>query len=352
MSAQHQHLPPRGSSADSVGHSLLTLFGGFFGQDDPTTGHGGSSSSRSTMSRAIADTRGRSLTEPWSSGQTKEREYPLDAPRVSPQTMPRAQHYQVDKEDLLDQHVGYYLRHHPEVHARHSLVRKRPKVYELDGREIRVDWQYATEPGGQGFLVVIDGPLRQPFADYMAMSEENAEYETQTLGMNSASLHMIPKEQRVSFHDQHKVYSRLEAMKVAKEQAKFRETAADLVKDGREVPADLMTKYKKTIDQKLGRRQRHGDPQVPANSLPTVPLAPQGPHAPKASRDYAEGHAACSGSSGWPYSQAPAGPSAYPSWSRHGSLTPGMTPGLTPPNLFQQPSAWPASRPLSDQRQW
>uniref|UniRef100_A0A6T1GWJ5 Uncharacterized protein n=1 Tax=Alexandrium monilatum TaxID=311494 RepID=A0A6T1GWJ5_9DINO len=168
----------------------------------------------------------------------------------------RVNAYEADKEDLLDQHVGYYLRHHPHIHALHVIARKRPGVYDLDGREIKVEWQYATEPGGQGFLVVLDGPLRQPFSDYMDMTEANAEYDSEGIGSRSA-LHSIPKEKRMSFHDQHKMYNRLEAMKVAKEQALVRERAADYVKDGREVPGDLMVKYKKTIQQKLdpgGRR--------------------------------------------------------------------------------------------------
>ena len=38
----------------------------------------------------------------------------------------------------------------------------------------------------------------------------------------------------MSFNDTHKVYSRLEAMKVAKEQANMRERAAEYIKDGRE----------------------------------------------------------------------------------------------------------------------
>lgn len=344
MVAQQQLAPedPR-NSTDSVGQSLVTLFNGFFGHDVRTTGTtvGGSSPSRSPMNgQGFGDTRGRSNTKPWSPEQRSQDVMRGAAAKGKPfcgkpQTNPNMSPYVVDKEDLLDQHVGYYLRHHPEVHARHRLVRKRPKVYELDGREIRVDWQYATEPGGQGFLVVIDGPLRQPFADYMSMSEENAEYETQTLGMNSGALHLIPKEQRVSFHDQHKVYSRLEAMKVAKEQAVFRERAADLVKDGREVPPDLMIKYKKTIDQKLGRRQRHGVPK----ELPQ-------PMAPKASRECVEhGHRSDPSAyarrpgAGWPtYSPPPvlerfAG-SGYPTWS--GALTSPNLAGLTPPNLFRQ----------------
>lgn len=165
--------------------------------------------------------------------------------------------YEVDQEDLLDQHVGYYLRHHPDVAKTRTISKKRSGVYDLDGREIRVEWQYAADPGEQGCLVVADGPLRQPFADYMAHSEKNAEYDIQGIGAGSA-LHSIPKEKRLSFRDQHKMYSRLEAMKVAKEQALTREKAADYIKDGREVPRELLSKYKKTIQQKLdpGARRR------------------------------------------------------------------------------------------------
>lgn len=168
--------------------------------------------------------------------------------------------YEVDQEDLLDQHVGYYLRHNEEVAKTRTVSRKRPGVYDIDGREVRVEWQYAADPGGQGCLVVVDGPLRQPFADYMVHSEKNAEYDIQGIGAGSA-LHSIPKEKRLSFRDQHKMYSRLEAMKVAKEQALTREKAADYIKEGRDVPRELLSKYKKTIQQKLdpGRRRSEAE---------------------------------------------------------------------------------------------
>jgi len=183
--------------------------------------------------------------------------------------------YEADKEDLLDQHVGYYLRHHPEVHARHTVRRKRPGAYELDGREVQVEWQYATEPNGQGFLVVVDGPLRQPFGDYMEMGDANAEYDPH--GRGRSSLHQIPRDQRMSFHDQHKVYTRLEAMKVAKEQAFTREKHADYIVDGREVPDDLMHKYKKTIQQKLGqpRRSQQRAEEAHGAQLPSDPITDQ-----------------------------------------------------------------------------
>lgn len=158
--------------------------------------------------------------------------------------------YVVDQDDLIDQHVGYFLRHHPEVHARHAIKRKQRGVYQLDARELSLEWQYAAEPGGQGSLVVVDGPLRQPFSDYMEMTEKNAEYDARSV--NRSSLSMIGKEQRMSFDDHHKVYTRLEAMKVAKEQASLREQHAVYIKDGKEVPEDMLVKYKTTIQQKLG----------------------------------------------------------------------------------------------------
>lgn len=55
----------------------------------------------------------------------------------------------------------------------------------------------------------------------------------------------------MTFDDVHKNYTRLEAMKVAKEQASIREKAADYTREGRQVPEDLVKKYNKTLRQKL-----------------------------------------------------------------------------------------------------
>ncbi|CAE8615786.1 unnamed protein product [Polarella glacialis] len=216
----------------------------------PTTGPSPAESSSSTAGPSLAaqspDTGSlRRDTSPHDESVGGSASSRSGAPRKSRQTS-----YEADKEDLLDQHLAYFLRHHPEVFSSHQILRKRPGVYELDGREIRVEWQYAADPGGQGCLVAVDGPLKQPFADYMQMGEQNAEYDNEGIGRGSA-LHSIPKDKRMSFHDQHKMYSRLEAMKVAKEQACVREEAADFVKEGREVPRELMTRYKKSLSQKL-----------------------------------------------------------------------------------------------------
>lgn len=164
----------------------------------------------------------------------------------------RGDPFEVDQDDPLDQHVAYYLRHHPDIHARHAIRRNRPGVYQVDAREVTLEWQYSSEQGGQGLLVVVDGPLKQPFSDYMEMTENNAEYDSQTV--RRSSLSEIPKEKRMSFDDKHKVYTRLEAMKVAKEQAQYREEHADYLKEGKEVPDDLLHKYKQTLNQKLGQQ--------------------------------------------------------------------------------------------------
>jgi len=128
---------------------------------------------------------------------------------------------------------------------------------------VEIEWQYNTVPGQPGHLVVVDGPMRQPFADYLEMNEYNVEYDTHTIEKTSA-LHHVPKERRMTFDDTHKKYTRLEAMKVAKEQASIREKAADYTKDGKEVPDDLVRKYNKALRQKLrGGRAREDSPKLP-----------------------------------------------------------------------------------------
>lgn len=245
--------------------------------------------------------------------------------------------YPVDKEDLIDQHVAYYLRHHPEVHSRHSLQRKRPGVYELDGREVAIEWQYSHEPGGQGHLAVIDGPLRQPFSDYMENTEMNAEYDTNTIEKRSA-LHMIPREKRMSFNDANKVYTRLEAMKVAKEQAVIREEHSGYVNDGKYFyPDDLMAKYNKTIRQKLGGGQQRQRPHPPGGP----PAADQQQGAPPAPPVQGAPPAAPPAPPPAP-APAPAAEAQLPPPAPTGMNPPGPS-ILTPPNLFGTAQApWPS----------
>jgi len=210
-------------------------------------------------------------------GSTPNQMRSVAAPASSPhvEQVDHVEHDETsEREDLLDQHVAYYLKHHPEVHKKHHLVRVRPGVYNFNGREISVEWHYSEIPDEPGYLIAIDGPLRQPFADYMQDNENGIEYDDKRLGKSSLS--QVPKGKRLSFGDGNKVYSRLEAMKVAKEQALVREKAAEFAKDGMPVPQyELMTKYKKTISQKLGeRRQRRPEPEGPVPQQTRQPQEP------------------------------------------------------------------------------
>jgi len=159
--------------------------------------------------------------------------------------------------DLMDQHVIYYLQTHPEMQKKHCIEWVSPGVYLMNGREIQVTWQHSPDPGHPGWLMVVDGPLYQPFDDYMQNQEHTAVYNNK--GIRSSNLHMMPKETRMTFQDSGEKYSRLEAMKVAKEQALVREQAAHYTNTGKSVPADLRQKYQKTIDMKLWKDGKEKD---------------------------------------------------------------------------------------------
>lgn len=187
-----------------------------------------------------------------------------------------------DPEDLLDQHVLYFLRHHPKAARRRTLERLEAGVYHIDGHKVEIEWQHAAEPGQPGHLVVVDGPLRQPFADYLQNNDSNAEYSTHMIAKTSA-LHHVPREARMTFDDTNKKYTRLEAMKVAKEQASIREKAADYTKEGRQVPDELVRRYNKALRQKLSQSRarasqdspslRHGRSEPPGPREPVAPVA-------------------------------------------------------------------------------
>mmetsp|Transcript_74642 Transcript_74642/g.207481 ORF Transcript_74642/g.207481 Transcript_74642/m.207481 type:complete len:475 (+) Transcript_74642:57-1481(+) len=153
--------------------------------------------------------------------------------------------------DVVDQQVEHFLHCHPQVARKHKVLRKGFGVYEVDGHEVWIEWQHAATPT-QGYLVVVDGPLRQPFADYMAMTEANAFYDSGSVA-KTIPLHHVPKEKRMTFDDKHQRYDRLDAMKVAKEQALIRERAASFVNEGRGVPIELVEKYNRSLQRKLGK---------------------------------------------------------------------------------------------------
>lgn len=281
----------------------------------------------------------------------------MSSPTAMPERFNRRPAPEEPKDDI-DQHVAIFLKYHPQVLQEHTFFRKYPGVYEFDGRELRLE---LSERG----LVVWDGPLRQPLADYMECSERNAEYDVQGIGVDT-NLHSIPREKRMSFNDTHKVYSRLEAMKVAKEQAQMREKAAEFIKDGREIPKDMWNLYKANIGRKLdapmlpGQRRKDREPDVASESTPAPLAFPK----PKAVQGAMASPPTATGPQMMPFSQWPppapcapgqppptwsavpaaAAPKAWPETLRYSLPAPSIFQPMTlsPPSGFPPPSQVPA----------
>jgi len=132
--------------------------------------------------------------------------------------------YKEDEEDLLDQHLAYCLR---QSTKKHDVERKRPGVYQIDGREICLEWRRRF-PAEAGYLIICDGPMKQRCQDYLDGIDETAEYEEYGMNEPNGKISNVRNEDRLSFGDSaYQSYTRLEAMRVAKEQAKLRESAAE-----------------------------------------------------------------------------------------------------------------------------
>ncbi|CAJ1339327.1 unnamed protein product [Effrenium voratum] len=176
-------------------------------------------------------------------------------------------------EDLIHQHVLYIMRKNPDVARSRKVQQVTEGVYLVDGHEVNIEWKHATEPGQRGCPMVVDGPMHQPLIDYLRYSEENKQYDLETVVCTTA-LHQVPKDKRMTFDDKHKQYSRLDAMKVAKEQACIREQAADYTLDGKQVPNELVRRYNKALRSKV-RGSRKDDRVILAQEQEPAPHAGQ-----------------------------------------------------------------------------
>jgi len=187
-------------------------------------------------------------------GTTAFYKRPPAAARACPPPKPGGP-YQARAEDPIDSEIADFFRQHPEAYTyARGFTRISPGHYLLHGREIIVDRQPVDTlmelMGDKGQLVVRDGPLTQPLADYLTNKDSSAEYSGSVFQVRNA-LQTIPQDCRMTFHDTGAGYSRIEAMKVAKEQALTREKAAKMINQGQQT-GDLVAKYEKTIDKKLG----------------------------------------------------------------------------------------------------
>jgi hypothetical protein len=167
------------------------------------------------------------------------------APAMS---LPSGLPYQPRLEDQVDMAVAEYFRTNPAVFSRNrGFARVRPGVYLANGREISVDLLHTrtTWKGPKFRLMVKDGPLRQPLADYLENKDTTAEYSGSVFKAQNA-VQAIPQGCRMTFCDAGGNYSsRLEAMKLAKEQAIVREEAATAMHQGKAVNPEIKAKYEK-----------------------------------------------------------------------------------------------------------
>jgi len=165
--------------------------------------------------------------------------------------------------DPIQKEVENFLKAYPQF--KKAIKQLGDGDYKINGNAVKVGFCRG------GFLVVHDGPLRQPFVDYVEKKDVNQQYHHE--GLKSSSLASQPKETRISFGDEGNRYSRLDAMKVAKEQALYREKAASYLSEGQSVPSDLREKYEKTISNKLSNQSRWSAPRAQQGVTQALPVA-------------------------------------------------------------------------------
>jgi hypothetical protein len=171
-------------------------------------------------------------------------------PLASPQLKPGGP-YQARAEDPIDVAVADFFREHPQAYSMNrGFTRICPGRYLSNGREIVVE--KAVGRFGDQQLKVRDGPLTQNLGDYLTNQDSTEQYSGSVFQVKNA-LHSIPQDCRMTFHDTGAGYSRVEAMKVAKEQAATRENVAQQLQKGQSIsPGEIQGKYEKMLEKKLG----------------------------------------------------------------------------------------------------
>eukprot|EP01067_Filipodium_phascolosomae_P006245 Filipodium_phascolosomae@DN4507_c0_g1_i1.p1 len=127
--------------------------------------------------------------------------------------------------DPIDLRIGYFLKQNPDIAAQYRFKRLRLGDYMLNSRRVKVHLKPWPPDYLEPILVIQDGPLKQPFVEYMNGSSQGEVYEevepacaVQHVPHNSRLTFKIPKE--------HRPPDRLAAMQVATKEADMREEAA------------------------------------------------------------------------------------------------------------------------------
>merc|ERR1719482_1800026 len=121
-------------------------------------------------------------------------------------------------------------RDYPALHQHRVSPASCPGTYIIAGRALEVYLLPAEDEEEEPVLMIRDGPLRQPFLDYVFDTGRNEEFEEV---VSSNALHAVPDRMRLPVQDLEPTNDRLVAMRRAKEEAKKREDhAAGLVRNG------------------------------------------------------------------------------------------------------------------------
>eukprot|EP01066_Platyproteum_vivax_P001678 Platyproteum_vivax@DN12131_c0_g1_i1.p1 len=127
--------------------------------------------------------------------------------------------------DPVDKELAEFLLAYPEIERSH-------KIYKLDYRAYRIDNRDVTVEVNAGHMIIRDGPLKQPFADYMLGTGLNEEWDSsEPLFGKAAPTQTFDTKQDIeskrSFGPvaapyRNEASHRLEAMKNARKQAQIR----------------------------------------------------------------------------------------------------------------------------------
>jgi hypothetical protein len=132
-----------------------------------------------------------------------------------------------DNKAGIDDHIQQLRRDYPAL-VQHSVVCTKKGVYQIAGRAVEVYFDYDEDE--DIILMVRDGPLTQPFLDYVFDTGENEDFEVVT---SSTNLQTLPEHARLQVPDSAPSDCRLTSMRTAKTQAAQREAHAKLmVKSG------------------------------------------------------------------------------------------------------------------------
>eukprot|EP00916_Digyalum_oweni_P013304 GHVL01021818.1.p1 GENE.GHVL01021818.1~~GHVL01021818.1.p1 ORF type:complete len:295 (+),score=31.65 GHVL01021818.1:124-1008(+) len=131
-----------------------------------------------------------------------------------------------DWKDPVDQEMAAFLKAYPKVYHENIISKVGERKYRINERVIDICLAHNNR------MMIVDGPLQQPFADYMLGTGQNEVWNSQEqlcgkAAPKTAAISQVPVDHRMTFGDVgnpcgDEVGQRLKAMKDAHKQSKVR----------------------------------------------------------------------------------------------------------------------------------